>query len=97
MKESLLEGCRAAQVYDFLYGISLMSRRRTVENYIQAQDKLKKGMMHRTLRYVLTGKESAPPNSQIMDIIGWKETKKRIQNVMDMVDDDYDFKQLYAL
>lgn len=97
MKDLITKGIGFAKTYDFLYEAKNRLKHQNLFEWIDSQPKDKRINMHQILRTVLTGKKSAPPNKQIVDIIGTEETLSRIDKAMDILDEQYDFKQLYEL
>lgn len=97
-KEMLMQGSMVAMSYDFLHAISALDSVQAINDWINTKGKEFKREYHRILRVILTGKEKdTPPNLVIMDAIGLQETKERITKAMDLLDEQYDFKQLYEL
>lgn len=93
-KEEFLQGANLAHMYGVLEIIKEHIIGESLKEYLTSLPKESRKYVHTILRIVLTGKISAPPNDQIMDIIGKEETLNRINDTMDKLDETYDFKSL---
>lgn len=89
-----IEGIQGATTYDFLMKCKELLNGGDLFAYIQGKSREERSEMHRVLRLLLTGTAKAPPNSEIISILGKEETVNRIDIALEKLDDLYDFKSL---